>query len=81
MDPKQIHSKATNQRQDILNSKNCGCFYCLSIFEPDKITRWTDNSQTALCPNCGVDAVLPDNIGQEINKELLDLMHREYFKI
>jgi hypothetical protein len=37
----------------------CGCFHCLSCFQSEEIQTWIDDGSTALCPVCGVDAVLP----------------------
>ena len=87
MDLKTILIKCGWHEQEILNSKICGCFNCLSIFEPNKIEEWLDedpkgprgSGRTALCPKCGTDSVLPDKIGIEINKEFLEIMRREYF--
>jgi hypothetical protein len=41
-------------------SEWCGCFYCLGFFRPPSIKEWVDDGQTAKCPGCGIDAVLPD---------------------
>lgn len=79
-----IHKQSANHKNSILNSKFCGCFYCLEIFSPNKVEEWIDqdedgNGTTALCPYCGVDSVLPDNIGAELNHELLKSMKNVYF--
>jgi hypothetical protein len=37
------------------------CFYCFAEFSPDTISEWCDGDndhQTAICPQCGVDAVV-----------------------
>jgi hypothetical protein len=87
IDLNKIHSKSGWHEKDILNSKICGCFYCLNIFSPNEIQDWVEepedcprgSGKTALCPNCGIDAVLPDNIEHEITKELLEDLHKEFF--
>ena len=58
----------------------CGCFYCLSIFDPNLITDWIEdaNDLTAICPYCGIDSIIPKHYSYELNKELLQKM-REYF--
>jgi hypothetical protein len=38
----------------------CGCFHCLATFRAETIHEWVDTGKTALCPRCGVDAVLPN---------------------
>lgn len=64
----------------------CGCFYCSSTFEPGDIGEWVDAAedgdglgQTALCPHCGVDAVLGSQSGYPITPEFLATMHRHWF--
>jgi len=82
-----IHDKCGWNENDIKNSKRCGCFYCLNIFSPGEIDKWVDEDpqcprgpgKTALCPNCSIDSVLPDNIGYEINLDLLKAMKLKYF--
>lgn len=37
----------------------CGCYFCLTNFEGHEITDWADNAETALCPRCDMDSVLP----------------------
>ena len=36
-------------------------FYCNRIFDAEKIHEWIDdeNGQTAVCPFCGIDSVIP----------------------
>jgi len=35
--------------------------------------------QTAICPKCGIDAVLPKSALYEITNELLEAMNKEWF--
>ncbi len=37
----------------------CGCYFCLTNFEGHEITDWGDAGETALCPRCDMDSVLP----------------------
>ncbi len=50
-------------RQIIDISMWCGCFYCISWFVSDNIEKWIDHGETAMCPHCGIDAVIPDKSG------------------
>ena len=50
----------------------CGCFHCQAVFSADGIRDWIDDGQTALCPRCGVDAVLPDVTGTATLRALHD---------
>jgi hypothetical protein len=79
------HAHAANNRNEIIRSTNCGCFYCGEIFAPTEITRWLDdwhsNRQrfTATCPRCGVDAVIGDKAGYVFSKEFLSGMYDRWF--
>jgi hypothetical protein len=48
-----------HNRSRMAPGTNCGCFYCQTIFLAEEVSRWVDDELTALCPRCGVDAVLP----------------------
>ena len=74
-----IHSKSFRGKAWLLASRHCGCFYCLKDFSPDRITRWVDDGQTALCPYCEIDSVIAFET-QSIDRDLLDAMHRRWFK-
>jgi hypothetical protein len=37
----------------------CGCFHCQAVFAAADVRAWVDDGQTALCPRCDIDAVLP----------------------
>lgn len=84
---KQIHEQCGWHEKPILRSKLCGCFYCLSIFPPSEIVEWIDESEdslrgpgkTAMCPKCGIDAVLPESENYQITRDLLENMNRVCF--
>lgn len=61
----------------ILKSKNAACYCCVNHFKASMVTEFVDNEDTtALCPLCGVDAVLGDATGLPIeNVEYLQAMH------
>ena len=78
------HQYSSNHREQVLESKQCGCFYCLEIFPPSKIDEWVDENeneigQTALCPFCGVDSVIGSDSGVSITEEFLKAMHQVWF--
>jgi hypothetical protein len=79
------HKHCTNHRTEVLESALCGCFYCLKIFEPAKITDWVDTAEheegtTALCPYCGIDSVIGDKSGIALTPDFLREMNREWFQ-
>ena len=85
------HDFSSNHREELMESRICGCFYCLSIFEPSTINDWVDwppntpeedeleKGTTALCPKCGIDSVIGDKSGYLIEKKFLDAMKCHWF--
>ena len=66
-------------------AESAGCFHCLEIFPAHQIREWTDldneeDKQTALCPKCEVDSVLPGGFGHELTPEFLVRMNEHWFK-
>jgi hypothetical protein len=72
-------------RDELLLSERCGCFYCGAIFSPEEVEEWVDEEegigQTALCPRCGIDAVIGSKSGYPITIEFLGLMRAHWFQI
>lgn len=56
--------------------ETANCYYCLRTVCVKDIVEYTDQGQTAICPNCHVDAVLPDST---ITKEQLKEIHDYWF--
>jgi len=52
---KMLHARSMNNRGALLDSRECGCFFCIKMFTPDKITDWI-NEETARCPFCTASA-------------------------
>ena len=77
---KKIHFHSKNNKQELINAKKCGCFYCLKIFDPNEIKDWIKdkNGDTALCPYCMIDAVIPESNEYELNEKTLKNMN-EYW--
>lgn len=78
------HKTSTFNRNILEHDKLCGCFYCLEIFDPTEITEWIPESEdgdevTALCPYCGVDAIIPESSGFPLTKEFLEKMNHRFF--
>mgnify|MGYP003454409053 FL=1 len=77
---------SSRHRQQIENSAACGCFYCLRIFSPQDITQWWEESKnsdlesaTAVCPHCGIDAVIGSASGYPITQAFLEKMKGQWF--
>lgn len=82
-----LHYLSSRHEQAIKNSSVCGCFFCAKMFQPNEIKEWyperrigkLDESKTALCPHCGIDSVLPENIGCQLTVGLLEEMREHWF--
>jgi hypothetical protein len=54
-------------KKDLENSVYAGCYYCCTIFPANSIKEFVSSYRDgtepdcALCPECGIDAVLPDS--------------------
>lgn len=76
----QAHRCSINHRSKIIKDKKCGCFYCLKIFSPKEITDWIeDKNGTAICPHCGIDAVIGESSGFPLTEEFLLKMKNYWF--
>jgi hypothetical protein len=79
VDIKRAHDYSSKHRASIMSSKQCGCFYCLATFDPAHILDWVDDDQTALCPQCGIDAVIGTASGFPVVEEKFLRSMREYW--
>lgn len=75
----QAHRFSSWNREQLQASSECACFYCLEHYPPSEICAWTDGEQTAVCPNCQVDAVLGNASGVNLDGEFLKRMHAYWF--
>ena len=75
------HRRSYANKTRLKSASRCGCFYCLKIFTPDQIVDWCvdEPDETAICPYCGIDAVLGDNEGVPLTEDLLQAMYDEWF--
>jgi len=73
------HTHCANHRAELASSSHAGCFYCGSIFSPNEVFEWIDDGQTALCPHCGIDAVIGSASNFPITTEFLGQMHDHWF--
>jgi hypothetical protein len=76
----ELYRDSSQHRALLQQSERCGCFYCLEIFNYSEIEEWCDDEQTAICPHCGIDAVLGSASVEALTPELLKAMHQAYFE-
>ena len=59
---------ALKNRKVLQETTMCACYQCYNFFGTCEIEEWTDATKdfpegaTAICPKCGTDCVLPDEI-------------------
>ena len=64
---------------DIEKSKICACYKCMKIIDKEKIIYLAekDFKETGLCPECGLDTIITDNLAKANNRELNDELLKE----
>ena len=72
------HRHSVRNRREIEQSSQCGCFSCKRTFLSSEVVDYTDEGETALCPYCGVDAVIGDASGFQLSEEFLRSMHKRW---
>jgi hypothetical protein len=88
-DQKSHHRLSSHNREVLAKVPRAGCFHCGAIFTPNEITDWIDARQvetgstadgdTALCPRCGIDSVIPEVSGVVLSRQLLSEMKAYWF--
>ena len=74
------YNHARLNRADLEASTRCGCFHCKKTFAASDVRDWTDGGQTALCPKCGIDAVIGDkSVPRAADEDFLRQMRRQWF--
>ncbi|XYD08383.1 cytoplasmic protein [Methylobacterium sp. NMS12] len=74
------HRHSARHADEVRSSVLCGCFFCLEVFAPDEIAGWIADDGTALCPRCGIDAVIGDLSGYPAGSAaFLRAMRDEWF--
>jgi hypothetical protein len=77
------HKHCIRNQEEVLASDQCGCFYCLRIFEPKEIVEWLPEYKTpgvtAFCPYCFIDSVIGSRSGYPITPEFLAAMQSRWF--
>ena len=65
----------TESNREILQIAGSGvCLYCSETSSFAAISEWVDHGQTAICPHCGIDSIIPSP-----TPALLTRMREEWF--
>ncbi|MGL9730327.1 cytoplasmic protein [Enterococcus sp. DIV0756] len=75
------HKYSIYNKKMLEKSELCGCFYCCLLFQYEGIKEWIDGTPdpTALCPNCGIDSVIPRSEEYSLSVEFLEEMRGVWF--
>lgn len=69
-----LHKQSFRNRLRLVRANIVGCFWCMRVFPPTLIREWIDQNETALCPKCGIDSVIPTK-----SCTVLDAMYSYWF--
>ena len=75
------HSHTIRNREEINQSAYCHCISCIKSYPSPIVMDFINeiDGETALCPYCGVDAVIGDACGLVINQEILSTLNKRWF--
>lgn len=79
IDPVKAREYSVHNRQSLTTDQTCGCFFCLRIFDAKEIDWPDDADDTAMCPYCGIDAVIGERPGVPITPRFLKDMRAYWF--
>lgn len=70
---------ATSNKVSLAKSEYAACYFCMEIYPAKEVIDFLATEDTALCPRCGIDSVLPDQSPYELTKENLLELHKFWF--
>ncbi|MGN0967121.1 MAG: cytoplasmic protein [Candidatus Coprovivens sp.] len=73
------HKTSSHNKDLVKRSKICACFHCRTWFSSKEVNRWIPGEETAICPRCGIDSVIPDASGIQQDRDFVAEMHRYWF--
>ncbi len=73
------HEHSSFNREEIMKSSMCLCFYCCQIFPSIEVKKF-GNRGTALCPKCEIDSVIGDAAGFDCTLQFSQDMCKYWFQ-
>ncbi len=66
---------------DILRSKKCSCLFCRQSYDARKVSEWNNEEKriSAICPECGMDTVVGDASGFNLDHDTLKAINQAYY--
>lgn len=76
-----FHRAHFENNDKITRVKRYGCYYCGKVYSRDKypIEQWVDDGQTAVCPKCGVNAVIPEIYDMNLTNRQMGQLKEQIF--
>ena len=68
-----------NHRMLLTKSLMAACYYCQTQFKATSVSEFIDKGMTALCPFCGIDAVLPEDSNFDLDPADLQALNEFWF--
>lgn len=81
-----IQRYCTSNRPLLERATSAGCFCCGAAFAPSEIREWVPSASgragadTAKCPKCGMDSVLPSTAPVALTPKMLEALREYWFK-
>lgn len=76
---KKLHAYSSYNRKLVDVADQCYCFYCQNTMDAGEIEDYADDGQTAICPKCGIDSILPDSIEEALDANTIAEMNEYWF--
>ncbi len=73
-----LYTYSKNNKALINEAEICYCYHCNKKFTKEEVIEYLEED-TALCPNCKVDAVIPDSIDESLNMIIIEEMNKYWF--
>ena len=74
-----LQAYSSHNRAMVEASERCYCYYCKSSMESGEIVDYSDEGQTAKCPNCGSETVIPDSVDEPVDEKVIIQMNEYWF--
>ncbi len=74
------HRMSYRNRPMLEGTGRAACFGCLAEVQTARVTEYVDAGQTALCPHCGLDTLLPMSESDSLDSSLLTALNERYLR-
>lgn len=78
-----IHKSSFQFGRYLKDMETIGCFFCTNFVEYSDIPDFIEDSEglTAICPNCGIDSLVPlDEFDSEDYRAILHQLRLKFFE-